>query len=62
MKVFVVWTGYEEVGGVFSTRDKGEAYINRHLANHNAFSLFKRTREAYSNIEMTLDVPEIDDD
>lgn len=60
MKVYVVWTGYEDVGGVFSTRQKGEDYIAKHIkANTN--EIFKKIREQYSNIEMALDVPNEED-
>ncbi len=59
MNVFVVWTNYEDIGGVFSTREKAEAFIDRHMKSHNdSATLFKRTREAYSNIMMTLDISE----
>lgn len=60
MKVWVVWTGYEDVGGVFSTREKSEAFIKKHIKD-NTGVIFKRSREEYSNIEMTLDVPKEDD-
>lgn len=55
MKVYLAWTGYEDVGGVFSTRENAEAYILEHLRQYNASHAFQRTREHYSNIEMTVD-------
>ena len=52
MKVYILWTGYEDTHGVYSTREKAEAARD---AYHAARTFQFKRPDDYSIIEETLD-------
>ena len=57
MKVFAVFEGYEDLIGVFSTREKAEDYIRSYMVvNPSMYG----GRERYSILDHTLDNPSAD--
>lgn len=58
MKVYILWTNYEDVHGVFTSRRRAEAARDDHFA---ARTYQFKSLENYSIIEMTLDAPETED-
>lgn len=56
MQIFVLWSGYEDIEGVFSSLEKAEQHRFIHMTAHKHKRL-----EDYSVIEMTLDEPDVDD-
>ena len=59
MKVYPVFEGYEDLIGVFSTKQKAEDYVRKHITKYP--SIFGG-RERYSVLEHTLDDPSADED
>ena len=47
--VYGVWSGYEDMDGVFSTKEKAEEYVRRMVA------LWGSPREQYSVFEYVID-------
>ena len=54
MKVFAVFEGYEDLIGVFSAREKAEAYITAYMTK---YKTLHTRRDNFSILEHILDDP-----